>query len=262
MTKYLVFSDIHENLSALERLLQLPAVQECEEFWFLGDVLGHNHDHEVSEQYFRCLEILVSLLWDPEHPEESRRAGKKLTANLQGNWELWLEREHGDEDDRYKDGQGTQKTLLQSARRELKKRPNLAPYWASLARKQEKGDFTLVHGSPIPDSKENVEPEETYLVRSRRMGLVERIFLDRQIRTRHLIFGHTHQPGYFQWYGEGITWIGLQEKQLNVVYPIPNSTRLALNPGSLDTRYFHHPTALILDISADQSPTYQFIACG
>ncbi len=51
--KYLIFSDIHSNLEAFEKMLSLKKVQEVDKFLFLGDLVGYGADPDKTISLFK-----------------------------------------------------------------------------------------------------------------------------------------------------------------------------------------------------------------
>lgn len=54
--KYLIFSDIHSNLEAFEKMLSLKKVQEVDKFLFLGDLVGYGADPDKTIELYNQLE--------------------------------------------------------------------------------------------------------------------------------------------------------------------------------------------------------------
>lgn len=59
--KYLIFSDIHSNLEAFEKMLSLKKVQEVDKILFLGDLVGYGADPDDIVSIFRKLENVYSI---------------------------------------------------------------------------------------------------------------------------------------------------------------------------------------------------------
>ena len=59
--KYLIFSDIHSNLEAFEKMLSLKKVQEVDKILFLGDLVGYGADPNEIINIFKNLENVYSI---------------------------------------------------------------------------------------------------------------------------------------------------------------------------------------------------------
>jgi putative phosphoesterase len=59
--KYLIFSDIHSNLEAFEKMLSLKKVQEVDKFLFLGDLVGYGADPNKVIQIFKDIKNVYSI---------------------------------------------------------------------------------------------------------------------------------------------------------------------------------------------------------
>lgn len=59
--KYLIFSDIHSNLEAFEKLLTLKKVQEVDKFLFLGDLVGYGADPNITIELYKELKNVYSV---------------------------------------------------------------------------------------------------------------------------------------------------------------------------------------------------------
>lgn len=59
--RYLIFSDIHSNLEAFEKLLTLKKVQEADKFLFLGDLVGYGADPNLTIQFYKELKDVYSI---------------------------------------------------------------------------------------------------------------------------------------------------------------------------------------------------------
>lgn len=214
--RHLVISDLHENYSALQRAF--AAAEQAGGFndiWFLGDALGHcdggfNCDRDA------CLREL-----------QDRRA-----LCILGNWEGWLLHPERDADGYQKIHADTLKHMRSGLTADL------ADYIGSWSEKVELGDFTLTHGAPAVGNNHTryehpPEPWEIYM-RPTETEMVTRFFFRNQVRTQHLIFGHTHCPGYFHYNGTGARWTFLAPDVASKEISFhEHGGRFALNPGSL-----------------------------
>lgn len=59
--KYLIFSDIHSNLEAFEKMLSLKKVQEVDKILFLGDLVGYGANPEEIIDIFKGLQNVYSI---------------------------------------------------------------------------------------------------------------------------------------------------------------------------------------------------------
>lgn len=59
--KYLIFSDIHSNLEAFEKLLSLDVVQKVDKFLFLGDLVGYGANPNEVINTFRKLKNVYCI---------------------------------------------------------------------------------------------------------------------------------------------------------------------------------------------------------
>lgn len=59
--KYLIFSDIHSNLEAFEKLLTLKKAQEVDKFLFLGDLVGYGADPNLTIEFYKELKDVYSI---------------------------------------------------------------------------------------------------------------------------------------------------------------------------------------------------------
>lgn len=55
--KYLIFSDIHSNIEALDAMLALPAARRATRFLFLGDLVGYGPNPNDVIDRFRSLDV-------------------------------------------------------------------------------------------------------------------------------------------------------------------------------------------------------------
>ncbi len=59
--RYLIFSDIHSNLEALEKLLSLKITESIDKFLFLGDLVGYGADPNDTISLFRSMKNTFSI---------------------------------------------------------------------------------------------------------------------------------------------------------------------------------------------------------
>lgn len=159
--RYAILADIHANLTALQAVLaDMEKQGGADEVWCLGDTLGYGPDpHE-------CLEIVRA----------------RCSLCVAGNHDLAAI------------GKLDISTFNQDAARAARWNGNQLTqdeisFLAGLPLKVEKGDFTLVHGSPR-------EPVWEYIMSAREAEENLTYF-----KTCHCLVGHSHAPIYFK-FGE------------------------------------------------------------
>jgi putative phosphoesterase len=59
--KYLIFSDIHSNLEAFEKMLSLKKVQEVDKLLFLGDLVGYGADPDKTIDLYKELKDTYAI---------------------------------------------------------------------------------------------------------------------------------------------------------------------------------------------------------
>ncbi|MCK4889519.1 MAG: metallophosphoesterase, partial [Candidatus Aminicenantes bacterium] len=59
--RYLIFSDIHSNLEAFEKLLSLKITDSIDKFLFLGDLVGYGADPNDTISLFRSMKNTFSI---------------------------------------------------------------------------------------------------------------------------------------------------------------------------------------------------------
>jgi len=177
MTKYLVVSDVHGYIDPLERVLTNADLYQ--EIWFLGDVIGH--DAMVSaDSFLRCYSLLYKFR-------------DKIRCVI-GNWEYWILNPQKDKDEN--SPQYIYREYLQARREELKN-AGLYTWIAEWPEKIDRDEFAYIHGSPSAFRDPTFHTTETYIL-PQNGKYVSTIFLNKMINRPHLLFAHTHQPGYFR----------------------------------------------------------------
>lgn len=73
--RYLIFSDIHSNLEAFEKLLSLDVIESIDKFLFLGDLVGYGADPNDTITKFRNM----------EHTHAIRGNHDKVISNLESS---------------------------------------------------------------------------------------------------------------------------------------------------------------------------------
>ncbi|MGD1994169.1 MAG: metallophosphoesterase family protein [Anaerolineae bacterium] len=188
--RYLIVSDIHANLAALEAVL--ADVGSFDAVWCLGDLVGYGPDPN------ECIARIQGL-------GATTVVGNHDCAAL---GQLSLD-------------QFNQDARVANAWTREKLTADARAYLETLPRRVEKGDCTLVHGSPR-------EPTWEYILDVERASANFEHF-----DTRICLVGHTHVPGAF-----------IQEEDNDrygiIVSPYPGNmpldepnSRLIINPGSV-----------------------------
>jgi len=154
---YAIIADIHANLAAFTAVLEDMAHRgEVEEVWCLGDVVGYGPDpHQCIERLRQCNHVCVAGNHD------WAAIGKIDTASFNPDAAAchWTARQLSTED---------------------------IEYLKSLPLTIEKGDFTLVHGSPR-------EPIWEYILST---GIARENF--NFLQTQYCLIGHSHIPLVFK----------------------------------------------------------------
>lgn len=251
MPKILVVSDIHQDDRALETILRCSA--DYDQIWFLGDVVGHG-DH-VKHKY-------------PDYEGNAQVCYEMLQHHkaqcIIWNWEYWL---LNPEKDKEKDSnQYPYRDELTIAREGLK-RKGLLDWISSWKQDIPISPFTLVHGSVDryngPGSEAD-HPSEVYLM-PEELDIVKRVFLYKKTSTPHMLFGHTHIPGYFTYNGHFYPeWHDIKKSDLDVSHPyklemISRVVHFVINPGSANLNrnkdskgYWSDVYGTILEINTDE----------
>lgn len=152
-----IIADIHSNLTALQAVLADLAKQGgADEFWCLGDIVGYGPDpHE-------CLEIVRT----------------RFNLCVAGNHDLAAAGKMDTNDFNQDAARAARWTGLKLDNDEVH-------FLSSLPLKAEKGDFTLVHGSPR-------DPVREYILTDREAEENLSFF-----KTRLCLIGHSHTTMYF-----------------------------------------------------------------
>lgn len=213
MCKILVVSDVHQDDRALESALS--HAKNYDQIWFLGDVVGHE-DHVLHKysDYKGDARVCYELL-------------KHHNAHcILGNWESWLLQPEKDLDT--KSHQNKFVDELVRARTAMGENGLLS--WVSTWPQTLKFDpFTLVHGS--------FDSNEDYLL-PRNIDEIKRTILYKKIPTPHMLFGHTHIPGFFtynNYHNPEWEFIGETDLKKKFSYQVENINHVVhffINPGS------------------------------
>jgi diadenosine tetraphosphatase ApaH/serine/threonine PP2A family protein phosphatase len=185
-----ILSDIHANLEALTAVLDdIGGKDDVEEVWCLGDIVGYGPDPG------RCVEIL----------------SRCRPVAIAGNHDMAAV---GKVDTTYLNPLAQAAIAWTAARLS----PDHAKYLEALPQTLKKGDFTLVHGSPM-------QPLWEYVTST---GIALRNFT--YIETAYCLIGHTHVPmAYKQEKGGGCTPVRLTPG----VGLVLGGSKLIINPGSV-----------------------------
>jgi predicted phosphodiesterase len=182
-------ADIHSNLEAFTAVLaDIERKGEVEEIWCLGDIVGYGPDPGP------CIELL-------------RRRNHICVA---GNHDLAA---IGKVDTKYFNPHAAAAIDWTAGRLSRED----AEYLAGLPLTINKGNFTLVHGSPM-------EPVFEYIISG---SIAARNFPFFQ--TAYCLVGHSHQPVSFKEEDDGALPIGLSPG----IGVILGETRMIINPGSV-----------------------------
>ena len=156
--RYAIIADIHSNLTALEAVLaDLEKQGGADEIWCLGDIVGYGPDpHE-------CLEIVRS----------------RCSLCVAGNHDLAAIGNLDTGDFNQEAARAVRWSGRQLSEAEI-------GFLAGLPLTIEKGDFTLVHGSPR-------EPVWEYIMSAQEAEENLTYF-----KTRYCMVGHSHMAMYFK----------------------------------------------------------------
>ncbi|UCH93554.1 MAG: metallophosphoesterase family protein [Candidatus Aminicenantes bacterium] len=153
--RYLIFSDIHSNLEAFEKLLKLSTVKEADKYLFLGDLVGYGADPDKTIALFRELTNIHSIRGNHDKVIANLESSSLFNpvAAFSAEWsKIQLSEDH------------------QTYLKELKKGPELVDHF-----------ITICHGSTF---------DEDYYVFSMFEAVESFKFMDTSIG----FFGHTHFP--------------------------------------------------------------------
>lgn len=239
--RYLVVSDIHGDIFALERFIEIAKRNGgFDELWFLGDVIGHRATDATDVR--ACLQLLR------EHE----------ALCVKGNWEVWLFRPEYD-------NRGHQKRwarVLKKCRESLTEEDlNYIRGWSDV--EYHESGFILTHGDlEVGDAVLDYPSEFRPIMVPQEVGIglerrVEKLFRNGIIEPEyHLLTGHLHTPGYFHYNGVTAKWRdALYIKKIN----ISDGSRFVINPGSVSgNRYNSQDTKTALLIDTNQK-TFHFL---
>ncbi|MCK5003856.1 MAG: metallophosphoesterase family protein [Candidatus Aminicenantes bacterium] len=158
--RYLIFSDIHSNLEAFEKLLSLKITDSIDKFLFLGDLVGYGADPNDTISLFRSMNNTFAI----------RGNHDKVISNLESSSLFNPVAAFSAEWSKVKLSDENKKFL-----KELKKGPVIVDHF-----------LTICHGSTF---------DEDYYV----FSVFEAVESLKFMKTSIGFFGHTHFPViYFQ----------------------------------------------------------------
>lgn len=248
MTKHLIISDIHQDDRGLASLLK--NAKEYDQIWCLGDIVGHGDyvEHKYSGYKGNALTCYQMLM----HCK---------AQCIIGNWEGWLlqpEKDHETTAHQHK-----YCNELQQARTILD--VNGITEWIRTTWHKSFlafDFFTLVHGSIDNDGGQTLEMWEKYIYPTD-IDVVNRIFLYEKLKTPHMLYGHTHIPGYFTYNRQNMPeWEPIKKSEMlkSFEYNIDNHfLHFVINPGSLNLNrnqrnngFCSDPTGTVLEIDTKE----------
>ena len=192
---YLIFSDVHGNLEALSRLLQVASKLKPDAFVSLGDLVGYGPNPNEVVNRVRKLSKVSAI----------RGNHDKVAAEL--------------EDDRFfnpvaaKAIRWTSKKLSEENLKYLK---NLVRGPLMI-----RDDFTIFHGSFLD--------EDAYI-----FGPYEALLSLQTSPTRHSFFGHTHFPVLFRLTpAKRLEMMTPRTAKNRVLFPLDPESTYLINPGSV-----------------------------
>lgn len=159
--RYAIFTDIHANLEALKAVLakidELAQDEPIDEIWFLGDLVGYGpNPNECIDKLTERTNVIIAGNHDWAAVGKIDLEDFSAAARISAEW--------------------TAEQLTEEHREFL----------INLPERIEKGDCTLVHGSPYGPLWEYLTSE----------ALAERSF--QYFESRFCLVGHTHVPVIFQ----------------------------------------------------------------
>ncbi|HET8839876.1 MAG TPA: metallophosphoesterase family protein, partial [Ktedonobacteraceae bacterium] len=159
--RYAIFTDIHANLEALEAVLaridELEKKEPIDQIWFLGDLVGYGpNPNECIETLRARTDVIIAGNHDWAAVGKLDLEDFSAAARVSAEW--------------------TAEQLTEEHREFLRNLPE----------RLEKGECTLVHGSPYGPLWEYLTSEV----------LAERSF--QYFNSRYCVVGHTHVPVIFQ----------------------------------------------------------------
>ena len=207
--RYAIFADIHSNLEAMTAVLgEIDHQGGVDEIWCLGDIVGYGPDPS------KCIELL-------------RRYNHVCVA---GNHDLAA---IGKVDTNYFNDHAA--AAVRWTAQQLS--PEDKQYLENLPLAVEKGDFSLVHGSPM-------DPVYEYIISS---GIAARNFSF--FESAYCLVGHSHQPVIFK-EEDGAA---LPVSMTPGVGIILGKTRMIINPGGVGQPRDGDPRAAYIIYDTDSN---------
>ena len=191
--KYLIFSDIHSNLEAFEKMLSLKKVQEVDKYLFLGDLVGYGADPNETIELFKQIKNRYEIRGNHDKVISGVESSSLFNpvAAFSAEWsKLHVTPEN-------------MKILL-----ELKRGPLVIDHF-----------ITICHGSTF---------DEDYYVFSM-FEAFESMKLE-FMQTSIGFFGHTHFPIIYLLRNEKVDMVPLSK---NTKIKLGPNTRYLINPGSI-----------------------------
>jgi predicted phosphodiesterase len=213
--QYAILADVHGNLEALEAVLEdIKARGGVDETWCLGDIVGYGPDPHL------CLKL-------------ARRSKFVCVA---GNHDWGAVGKVDISDFNPEAAEACRWTGRQLSEEER-------DFIASLPLSLEKGDFTLVHGSPR-------QPIWEYLLSPG----IARVNM-KHFTTPYCLIGHSHIPLYFELYEDESCYL----KNLPEGAPLRlGKNRLIVNPGGVGQPRDSDPRASYLIYDEGKAEIYHY----
>jgi diadenosine tetraphosphatase ApaH/serine/threonine PP2A family protein phosphatase len=210
--RYLILSDVHANLQALDAVLADAAGRSWDRCLVLGDLVGYGADPEAVVDRLRELDPDQVIRGNHDKVVSGVTEGEDFNplALAAARW--------------------TRLQLSPGNRRWLAELPQ-GPQEA-----RDEPDLLLCHGSPVD--------EEIYILdRAEAMSAFQETF-------RFCLFGHTHYPLVIS-EGNGELWMHVTEGVEGGLVELETGSRYLINPGSIGQPRDGNPRAsyLILDTS-------------
>ncbi len=196
--RYAIVADIHANLAAFAAVIEDIVNRDVGEVWCLGDIVGYGPDpHECLELLQRCNHVCVAGNHDWGSVGKTSLAEFNRDAAIACRW--------------------TAQQLT----------PEDKTYLESLPQTINKGDFTLVHGSPR-------QPIWEYVLST---GVAAENFPF--FESKYCLVGHSHIPLVFKLDEKGCT---SSKFSANISVAL-GKDRLIINPGGVGQPRDNDPRA-------------------
>jgi diadenosine tetraphosphatase ApaH/serine/threonine PP2A family protein phosphatase len=192
--RYLILSDIHANLQALEAVLADAACRGFDHALVLGDLVGYGGDPEAVVMRMRALEPAAIVRGNHDKVCAGLAAASDFNEVARESI-LW-----------------TRSALSPAALAYLKQLPE-GPVSVT-------GDIEICHGSPFDEDFYVFDPRDA-----------SRAF--RSTSAPVCVFGHTHRPEAFAARGTYASFIEPDETASGCEWPLPPERRVLVNVGSV-----------------------------